>query len=361
MSGGSLDPCTLSIAPPSIGGAGAEGYTPPPTGLRRAARPPIVWSLSLLLAFKALIALAVLAYPLGVHQPTGVIATGGAIAFAGAWLVWIFGPRFSMLGFELIAAAGVLAASFLVAEAQTTGGMMLAAFAYPWIAIYAAHFFPRRVVNALGAFITLAFAAGLAVDSEPRAAIYWVIVTSTVWSICIVLGGLSEGLRRHVVTDQLTGALNRSGLAAAATRERAIADRTQSPLVVVAIDLDGFKQINDRAGHAAGDRVLASLVGEWRGRLRPEDILARHGGDEFVLLLPSSTETAAHATLARLRSAGQQVGWSAGIAEWASEESLDDALARADGRLYEEKLAKQAHPPAGAALAQHRPAVAGSF
>ena len=300
-----------------------------------------MWSLSLLFTFKALIALAVLTFPLDAHQPTGLLAAGGVTAFTAGGLVWALGPRMTMRSFHSVAAIAVIAASALVADAHTTGGVMVAAFAYPWIAIYAAHFFRRRAVNALGAFITAGFAAGLVADGVPHAAIFWLVVTTTVWSICIVLGGLSEDLRRQVATDQLTGALNRAGFAAAALRERAIADRTGEPLVVAAIDLDGFKQINDRDGHAAGDVILATLARHWRARLRPRDILARHGGDEFMLLLPSTSTSDARAALARLHLADAHVGWSVGLSEWTPGESLPAVLARADRQLYEAKLVKK--------------------
>jgi diguanylate cyclase (GGDEF)-like protein len=314
--------------------------------------------MSLLFVFKFLVALVILQFPLDARQPTGLIATGGTVALAAACGVWLFASRISMIGFELLAALGVLAASGLVAHASTTGGMMVAAFAYPWIAIYAAHFFPRRVVNTLGLLVSVAFAGGLALDRLPHAGIYWFVVTATVWSVCIVLGRLSEGLRRQIGTDQLTGALNRTGFVTAALRARAIADRTGAPLVVAAIDLDDFKQINDSAGHAAGDRLLATLASDWRARMRPGDILARHGGDEFVLLLPSTSELEAEAALARLRCQDSLVGWSVGISTWRRGEDLSAVLARADTRLYEAKLAKSSRPSAQGSRAAGRLAAA---
>jgi diguanylate cyclase (GGDEF)-like protein len=303
-------------------------------------RPAIVWSLALLFAFKSLVAVAVVVFPLSAQQPTRFLAIAGGVSLAAACSTWLLGARMPMLGFELLAAVGALATSALVAHAHTTGGMMVAAFSYPWVAIYAAHFFPRRVVNALGVLITVGFATGLVISGLPHATVYWVVVTATVWSICVVLGGLSEGLRRQVDTDHLTGALNRTGFEAAALRERAIADRAGAPLTVAAIDLDDFKQINDGAGHAIGDRLLATLAGEWRTRLRPGDVLARHGGDEFVVLFPSTSESEARSALARLHTAEIPVGWSVGVSEWLAGEDLGTVLARADTLLYEEKHLK---------------------
>ncbi len=317
-------------------------------------RPPIVWSLALLFAFKSLVGFAIAAFPLSAEQPSHLAFVGGVFAVLAAGAVWLLGNRIPVRGFQLIAAFGVLATSALVAAARTPGGMMVAAFAYPWIAIYAAHFFSRRVVTALGLLIAVAFAAGLAIGGAPNPGIYWLVVTITVWSICVVLGGLSEEVRHQVGTDQLTGALNRTGLAVAARRERAIAERTGAPLAVAAIDLDDFKQINDRDGHAAGDRLLAALAAEWQERLRPGDVLARHGGDEFVVLLPATSEGEAEAALARLRYEEQRVSWSVGVCEWRPGEDLQAVLACADARLYDAKLAKPGRAAAGRGQARGR-------
>jgi diguanylate cyclase (GGDEF)-like protein len=137
--------------------------------------------------------------------------------------------------------------------------------------------------------------------------------------------------------------LNRSGFLAAAEREHGIAQRTGSALAVAVLDLDGFKQINDIHGHGAGDRLLVDLGRSWLQRLRAGDILARHGGDEFVLLLPSTSVEGAQVVLDRLCDESLPVKWSSGICAWRADESLDRCLARADERLYSAKNALRMH------------------
>jgi diguanylate cyclase (GGDEF)-like protein len=302
-----------------------------------ARRPAIAWSLALLFMFKGLVCLAVVAFPISRTEPVALIAAAGAIGILSSICVWLFALRIPTFGFELLAGCGSLVTSGLVAHATTHGGMMITAFSYPWIAIYAAHFFQRRGVMVQGLLISIGFGVGLLLGGLPHVAIYWVIVCVTIWSICLVLGHLSESLRRQADTDPLTGLLNRNGFMAAAVREHAIAQRSGNRLTLVALDLDGFKQVNDLRGHVVGDRVLAELGRSWRERLRTGDILARHGGDEFVLLLPATSPESAAAVLDRLHVEDLPVTWSVGISEWLPGESLGECIARADIYLYSVK------------------------
>ncbi len=304
-----------------------------------ARRPAMAWSLSLLFLFKAFVCLVAILFPVSSNEPVGLIAAAGALGVTGACLVWLAARRIAVLGFELLAACGTLVSSAVVAHASTHGGMMIAAFSYPWIAIYSAYFFERRVVIAQGSLITVAFGVALLLGGLPHVGIYWMIVTVTIWSICIVLGRLCESLRRQADTDTLTGLLNRKGFMAAAIREHAIAQRSGNRLTLAMLDLDDFKQINDLRGHTVGDSVLADLGCAWRERLRTGDILARHGGDEFVLLLPATTPEGASAVLERLSVADLPVTWSVGVGEWLPGETLGDCIARADADLYSVKNA----------------------
>lgn len=95
---------------------------------------------------------------------------------------------------------------------------------------------------------------------------------------------LQEQLQRQVVTDSLTGLLNRHGFMVALEQELARANRNNKMLAVLFVDLDGFKRINDAFGHKAGDELLRAVARRMRESLRPYDLVARLGGDEFTII-----------------------------------------------------------------------------
>ncbi|HSF26147.1 MAG TPA: GGDEF domain-containing protein, partial [Actinomycetes bacterium] len=134
----------------------------------------------------------------------------------------------------------------------------------------------------------------------------------------------------------------------AAERELARVARTGSRLAVAVIDLDGFKKVNDTLGHAAGDQLLVTIATAWSKVLRPTDVLARHGGDEFVLLLPGAGAAEATTVLHRLLRANADIGWSYGLTAYEPGDTLDRLLARADVRLYDAKAART--PPTSSPL-----------
>jgi diguanylate cyclase (GGDEF)-like protein len=121
------------------------------------------------------------------------------------------------------------------------------------------------------------------------------------------------------------------------------------------IDLDGFKAVNDRHGHGAGDSVLRVVADTLRSCLRPTDLVARLGGDEFVVLLPHTDCDAAELALDRVlhRLAedphAMGVGFSIGVIQLHNAVgSIDDLLGLADERMYEAKAAKKRAATAGA-------------
>ena len=154
-------------------------------------------------------------------------------------------------------------------------------------------------------------------------------------------------LERLATTDALTGALNRRRLFEVAAAELARADRYEQPLCVAMLDLDHFKSINDRYGHAVGDEALRAVTAVVRERLRVVDVLGRYGGEELVVVLPQTARDAAQVALERIRAAVAEVrlfsapearvAVSGGLVQAKSGESLDEALGRADAALYEAK------------------------
>jgi diguanylate cyclase (GGDEF)-like protein len=140
--------------------------------------------------------------------------------------------------------------------------------------------------------------------------------------------------------DPLTGLVNRRGWEETLRSEMSRARRSQAPLSMLMLDLDGLKTFNDSHGHQAGDALIASAARAWESRLRPTDVLARFGGDEFAALLPGCDETTALRVADALLS-GLPPGASctAGIAAWDGTESGAALVARADAALYDGKRA----------------------
>ncbi len=123
----------------------------------------------------------------------------------------------------------------------------------------------------------------------------------TIAAVCLENAVNRERLRLTSVTDALTGLFNRRYLNQRLHEEVARALRHAEPLTCLFIDADHFKQINDRHGHAAGDRVLASLGGYLRGQLRTSDTATRYGGEEFALVLPQTDRGNARQLAERIR------------------------------------------------------------
>lgn len=164
--------------------------------------------------------------------------------------------------------------------------------------------------------------------------------------IWMVVGRLQEHLVLQAATDPLTGALNRRALLARLDQERARAVRDGTGFALATFDLDHFKQLNDTHGHVVGDATLIGVVEATRRLLRPDDAIARLGGEEFCLLLPGVTDDAAVAVAEQVRQqvadliidsqAGRvEVAASFGVA-WYGTHGTDwsSLLKAADGALY---------------------------
>jgi diguanylate cyclase len=150
--------------------------------------------------------------------------------------------------------------------------------------------------------------------------------------------------------DQLTGSLNRRGLDDVFEREAARADRRGTPLCLAMLDLDNFKRLNDSLGHLAGDEALVHLVRVVKQTLRSMDVIARFGGEEFLILLPETPIDEAILTLTRVQRALTKhffmhnnerilITFSAGVALRAANEDQNALVSRADNALLKAKQA----------------------
>ncbi len=150
------------------------------------------------------------------------------------------------------------------------------------------------------------------------------------------------------ITDELTGIYNRRGLFELGTHDFNRAHRTRTLLSVIYLDIDHYKLLNDRYGHAKGDRILVEMVSRVKAQLRDMDIFARYGGDEFVILIPDADLREAEEVAERIRDAVKRSPFpidleqvtltvSQGVAQIAEQDSFAGLLDRADRCMYRAK------------------------
>lgn len=189
---------------------------------------------------------------------------------------------------------------------------------------------------------------------------FWLVVL--VPALCLlvqrrIVGGLRaqrDALQDAAFSDPLTGLANRRMFLSMAEYEIARHQRTEARFIVVMIDLDGFKQVNDRFGHDAGDELLCSVGEALRRGLRTQDTVARLGGDEFSVIAPETENPRALAEKIRDAVAGaaeyrEGVGASIGVAVFPEDGTTIDLLLRtADARLLAAKRRHYAGSQTGA-------------
>jgi len=152
---------------------------------------------------------------------------------------------------------------------------------------------------------------------------------------------------RTARTDALTGLYNLRFMREAMTREIARADRNQSTLSVVFIDVDNFKDFNTQFGHVVGDSVLRDVAVLLKKNFRAEDVVTRYGGDEFVVIMPDADTAQAGVAIERLawwigkwnvqEQRPYQIGATCGVATYATGMDMEHLLSAADKDLYTRK------------------------
>jgi len=176
-------------------------------------------------------------------------------------------------------------------------------------------------------------------------------MSTAILIILMMASDISAEMKAIAVRDPLTGLLNRRGFNEYGEKAFSVARRTGSPLSLIMTDIDRFKFINDRYGHAAGDSALVHFAGLCAENRRKEDVVARVGGEEFAVLLPGTDLRDAMAladqlcdrvgsTPIDLTAIGLPMTSSFGVAAISNQDSsLDDMVRRADRALYRSKRA----------------------
>ncbi len=263
---------------------------------------------------------------------TGVLL-GLAVAALGCALVLSrWGSRWPRWFFHIPvgAATGLIALGAHLASDPVSA--IVGAFLIVFVGVDA-HFFFRRPLDLLhlGVAVGLTSLAVLARGD---------IAAPTVLAVDAVVIAMGVVTRRLVARassasrDPLTGLVNRRGFDESLTELLA---RPGQLLSVALLDLDHFKEINDTLGHEAGDRVLCRVSDAWRRAVPRGAVLARHGGDEFALLLPDTRGPVALELVRRLCDLHPDVGLSCGVAQHIPGETGAQLMRRADHALYTAK------------------------
>ncbi len=236
-----------------------------------------------------------------------IVATAAA-AFSMALLLIVAYDRTPSWGFDALLACGTVLIEWTVwASGDSTSAYAMLFF---WVAIYAFYFLPQWRAAIQLAIVLLAYGAILALnrDGSSAAVIHWAM-TNGALIVAGALIGMQRAHTRRVVRrlsddarrDTLTGLVNRRGFQELFENELERARRTDGQLAVIVADLDHFKSLNDRFGHQAGDAALQRVAEIFETVTRRIDTVARIGGEEFAVIVPSTDHHAAYILAERMR------------------------------------------------------------
>jgi diguanylate cyclase (GGDEF)-like protein len=283
------------------------------------------------------------------------------------------------VGFDFLYAIGFLGV-FLIAISQHGAGGRIAPYheLFMFQLIGAALMHPPRRVAMFLAFVAVALFAPLVyapATAEPGEivtelflwtglALLMMMLMATIRSQRVQLQKEGDEARQLARVDALTDLGNRRAFDESLDAELARSRRAEAPLSLIVADLNGFKEINDRHGHVAGDECLRAAAGALREAVRRPDLCFRWGGDEFAVLLTGADATVARALAIRLEKAvagscrrpdGAELTLTCGHAELDPDMSAAEAVARADATLLEMKARERGIPLAPLGLPARLP------
>lgn len=283
---------------------------------------------------------------------SAVFATSALAAGFGAVLLAMGrrAPTWLLFAFPSVTAALICAPPLASGQSTPVGSILLV-----WPILFAGYLLPERVAwVSLGVSLGLLTAVAVRIPVNGTVAVCVEVGASLVVTLYITVylrrhnRALVHALRREARTDPLTGLANRRAFNDLLERECALYERYRDPLALLAIDIDHFKRLNDRAGHPAGDNALVALAAVLTARVRRGDIVARTGGEEFTIVLPDcpTSEAQHRAHVLRAVIAKDSAAWpnpitvSIGVAGFPDHaESPAGLIDAADTALYAAKAA----------------------
>jgi diguanylate cyclase (GGDEF)-like protein len=289
----------LGRAAPRSGGSGGPSEE----------RATMARTFSYLFGIGATLLLVTLLLPHSVDRELVGLLLVAALAYAGAASYLFLFDRLPQWYFP----ASPLLGTILVSLAVYFGGPDAAsAYAtyYFWVALAACYFFAPAVAAGHLALASAAYGFVLAIEpgDVSVAGLKWALLSGTLLATGTVMVALRDQVRQLLAelaaaarTDSLTGLANRRELEERFGSELERATRGGRPLSIIVLDLDWFKEFNDRFGHAAGDRALHQLGAALKRATRTSDIVARLGGEEFAVLAPETDELEGRQLADRLR------------------------------------------------------------
>lgn len=278
------------------------------------------------------------AFPVEENVDAGKQLGDAAITLAGGIVYWTLARIFRVWMVHLIVILGLTWGLIALSETGSSLGAALALTTLLWTGVFIGAAFHPVVARAYSVFLCVGIAVAMKANGIEGGAAVGMAFAGSFVVIMEILSRATSQLRREATTDSLTGLLNRTGLEREVKRVRSFG--RDDRIAVLVADLDGLKKVNDRHGHKAGDRLIREFADSWRQGTRSGDLVARIGGDEFVVVFPEVEEDAAQATVNRLREASP-TPWSGGLVIADHGESLESCIERADRLLYSEKADKR--------------------
>ncbi len=263
--------------------------------------------------------------------------------------------RYDNVFFLLWSLADVTLIALLVAADGGGSSPYSAVFFVPLV--FAALFYPLPLFVVVGAADVFLYVAASSGGNDFEGALRIPIVAAALGSTAVMCAWLAQSHDRQRVllnrlsrTDPLTDALNRRGFEERLQVEIADAVRTRQPIGLLMLDLDGFKQVNDNLGHAAGDELLTWVAGAIKSAARPMNSVGRLGGDEFAVLSPGASRHDSSEIARRVSERlSERIQVTIGVASYPEDGiSLEELYHAADSELYALKYGA-AEQPSGAA------------